>query len=102
MNRNTWFAIVRVTPVNGNTDLGGAIGAHVNVAYRAYDSEDFLEMVEESFKSYDFDVIEVDDIERGDDLTIVNSDNSEKLILLQRILDGDEFAWGTFHTYLAG
>jgi hypothetical protein len=101
MNRNTWCALVRVTAVNGNTDLGDATGAYVNVAYQALGEEDFVTIVEQSFKSFDFKVIEIEYIERGDDLFIANPDDSEKLILLNRILDGDEFAWGTFYTYLA-
>ncbi|MGZ3756024.1 MAG: hypothetical protein ACXVAY_20030 [Mucilaginibacter sp.] len=102
MNRrkNIWFALVEVTAENGNTDLGDAMGAFVNVAYQAFNKEDFLTIVEESFKSFDFKVIQVKTIERGDNLLITNPDNAEKLILLNRIKDGDEFAWGTFHTYL--
>ena len=99
--KNIWFALVEVTAENGNTDLGDAIGAFVNVAYRAFNKENFLSVVVESFKSFDFKVIEVNSIERGDNLLITNPDNAEKLILLNRIKDGDEFAWGAFHTYRA-
>jgi hypothetical protein len=100
MNKNIWFAIVRLEPVNGNPNLGDAIGAHVNVAYRALNKKDFLIIVAEHFKSVDLKVIKVDYIERGDKLSIGNPKKAEKLILLKRILDdSDEFAWGTFYTY---
>ena len=101
MNKNIWFALVRVETVNGNTDLGDAGGAYINVAYSAFNKDDFLIIVTESFESFDFKVIEVEYIEREDNLLIRNRDNAEKLKLLKRILDGDEFAWGTFHTYPA-
>jgi hypothetical protein len=100
MNKNVWFGLVTLEPINGNADLGNAIGAVVNVAYRAFDIDDFLIVVAQSFKSFDFKVIEIEDIENEDNLFIKNPDNAEKLKLLKQILDGDDFAWGTFHTYL--
>ena len=101
MNKNIWFALVRVEPVNGNTDLGNAIGAFVNVAYRAHSKKNFLDIVKESFTFYNFKVIDIEDVERGDKLSIVNPESAEKLILLKQILDGDDVSWGMFYRYLA-
>ena len=101
MNKNIWFALVRVEPVNGNSDLGNAIGAYVNVAYRAQNRNDFLVILKESFTSYDFNVLEVEEIEGVNELSIVNPESAEKLILLKQISHGDDIAWGTFYNYLA-
>ncbi|MCO5950614.1 S26 family signal peptidase [Mucilaginibacter flavidus] len=98
MNKDIWLGLLHVKTINGNNDLGHAIGAVVNVAYRALDREDFLIVAKESFESFDFDVLGFEEIERGD-LSVINADNAEKRNLLKRIAEGDEFAWGTFHTY---
>ena len=99
MEKNIWFGLIRVEAVNGNTDLGDAVGAYVNVAYLAKNKEDFLNTVEESFRTFDFKVLEIEDIERGDNLFLENPETAEKLVLLKQIIDGDSLAWGLFHTY---
>lgn len=90
---------MQVKPVNGNNDLGEAVGAYVNVAYPAIDKKDFLNIAKESLTSFDFQVVAIEDVEREDSLSIDNAGNAEKLELLKRVKNGDEFAWGTFHTY---
>ncbi len=99
MEENIWFGLIKVEAVNGNIDLGNAIGAYVNVAYLANNKEDFIKTLEKSFRSFDFKVLEIEDIERGDNLFIENPETAEKLVHLNQIRDGDSQAWGTFYTY---
>ena len=98
MNKNIWLGLLHVKTINGNNDLGGAIGAYVNVAYMALNRADFVIVAKESFESFDFKVLGFEEIERAG-LSVINADNAEKRKLLKRIAERDEFAWGTFHTY---
>ncbi len=99
MSKDIWMALVQVEPINDNRDLGEAKGAYVNVAYRATSKNQFVKALEESFTKYDFKVLEIDDVERADSLTIDNPDNAEKLLLLKEVESESEFSWGDFHTY---
>jgi len=95
MEKNIWHAIVQVRAINDNNDLKGAKGAYVNVAYKASSKKEFIKTLKESFTKYDFEVLEIDDVEA---LTINNADNPEKLSLLEETEEHD-FSWGDFHTY---
>ena len=52
------------------------------------------------FDAYDFELIEIDDIESEDSLTITEPETAEKLELFEVIQKKRvEFVWGQFHTY---
>lgn len=99
MKKDVWLAIIEVEPINDNMDLGEAKGAFVNVAYKASSKKAFIKAVKESFAEYDFKVLEIDEVERGDQITIDNPDNAEKLKLLKELQSESPFTWGDFHTY---
>lgn len=97
---NVWLALVEVETINNNIDLGDASGAFVNVAYRASSKEEFISSIVNSFNEYDFNVLEIDDIESYDQIQVDNPENSEKISLVKKITDESlEFTWGDFHTF---
>ena len=97
---NIWFAIVQIKPLKNNKRLKGADGAYVNVAYAAESQDDFIDKINLSFKENDFKVIEIDEIENKDTVSIDNPENAEKLELLNDIeVEKFDFSWGVFHTY---
>ena len=64
MNTNDiWFGLVEIKPINENTNLGGALGAYVNVAYKANSENEFIEKIRWSFYENDYDVLKIDDVE---------------------------------------
>jgi hypothetical protein len=99
MKKDVWLAIIEVAPINNNTDLGEAKGAFVNVAYKATSKVEFIKMVQESFNEFDFKVLQIDEVERGDQLTIDNPENAEKFTLLKALESETHFTWGDFYTY---
>lgn len=95
-----WFGLAHIQAINSNKQLDDAAGAFVNVMYKATSQEEFIKLVEHTFKERDFDVIEIEDIERADNLTIDNPENAEKLVLLEDVQSGlYDFSWGNFYTY---
>ncbi|WP_062053194.1 hypothetical protein [Aquimarina longa] len=97
---NNWLALVQVKPANDNDTLNGALGAFVNVAYRAWDINNLEDLISSTFKEQDYEVLNIEDIETENDLNIDNSEEAEKLELLKDIKEeGYSFSWGTFYTY---
>lgn len=94
---NIWFGLIEVKAVNGNSDLQGASGAFVNVAYKAIDENDFVKKVHETFNEYDFEIAVIEDVEN--ETTLDTTINTERLQLLNSIREGSEMAWGVFNTW---
>lgn len=95
-----WFAIIEVKAINENLSLDEAVGAYVNVAYLAYNENDFIERIQKTFSEKDFTVVEIDDIENQANLSIDNPDEAEKLELLRDIeVEGYDYSWGVYHTF---
>ena len=55
-----WFALVEIRALKGNDSLEGALGAFVNVAYKATSVNDLIERIKLSFKENNFEVYEID------------------------------------------
>lgn len=99
---NIWFALVEVRELPGFDLLDGALGAFVNVAYRAVSEKDLIVKLQDSFLEEGFTIFEVDDVEPLENITADYWENAEKLDLLRDVLEGElAYAWGVFHTYSA-
>lgn len=85
MKMDIWFALVQVEPINDNKDLGEAKGAYINVAYKAVSKDEFVKIVLNSFKEYNFNFLDFDEVEKAPELVIENIDDSEKILLLEKI-----------------
>ncbi len=97
---NIWFALVNVEVINGNNDLDDSEGAYVNVACVAENEKTFTSKVLEHFTKYDFQVLEIENIERFSIMNIRNHKTSEKLDLIKELeISKQDIVWGTFHTY---
>ncbi|WP_338762280.1 hypothetical protein WAF17_17300 [Bernardetia sp. ABR2-2B] len=97
---NIWFALVNVEVINGNNDLDDSEGAYVNIACIAENEKTFTSKVLEYFTKNDFQVLEIENIERFSIMNIRNRKTLEKLDLIQELeTSSQEVVWGTFHTY---
>ena len=74
-----WFGLVEVQPLKNNFDLQDASGAFVNVAYKATSKKHFVELIIETFKEYNFNVVEIEDIECYSHIEIDDKEESEKI-----------------------
>lgn len=62
-NKNIWIGLAHVKPNSGNTSLQDAIGAFVPSLALANNAEDFADKVTSLLEEYDFEVLELEDIE---------------------------------------
>lgn len=97
--KKIWFAIVGIKPLKGNKIISNSNGAHVNVACISDTKTNFKRKLQEIFKYHKCEIFQILDIETEDNLTIINKNNSEKIILMNEINEGYQFAWGTFYTF---
>ncbi|NQX83069.1 MAG: hypothetical protein HRT66_13905 [Flavobacteriaceae bacterium] len=97
---NIWLGLVEIKPKNDNTIIIKKSGAYVNVAYRANSEEEFIEKTKASFLENDYEILGLDYIENATNICVDNPDESEKIELLNDIIEGNyDFSWGVFHTY---
>lgn len=96
-----WISIVNIRSLKEGTkfEKEGSIGAWVKVAYKAWDKENLIALINNTFEEEGYEVIEVDDISSIDYTNSVN-DNEEFLELLNDITEKDySYSWGIFYTY---
>jgi len=94
-----WIGLAHVYPLPGNTALGGSNRAYVGVVGLASNADIFVRLVIEKCHEYDFEVIEVEDIEVFKDRCAkFNVDPSTKDIV-ESLDDENPFSFLTFHAY---
>lgn len=95
-----WLGLVEIRSKNLNTIIEDSLGAFVNVAYKAYSEDHFLSKIKDTFSEKEFEVLDVDDIETLENVTIDQDIEAEKIELINDILnEGYDFSWGVFHSY---
>lgn len=92
----TWIGLAQVKPRPGNEMLGIATGAFVPVLALARTQDDFVNKVVAKLESYDFDVVEIDDIELCK-ARFKQPDISNEIIALETLLSEDNPV--TLHTF---
>ncbi len=97
--RQCWIGLAHVKPKLGNNLLEGAIGAFVPILALADGIDNFLSITKKWLESYDFDVIEIEDIELFME-RLKNSDVEEELkAISEKLTDKDPVAMDTFQAY---
>lgn len=93
-----WIGIASVLPIEGNDDLGDALGATVNVLHWAVSANNFYTKVKKQLLQYGFQLTELTDLKPFN----FYEGNEYKDNLLERahyVLEQKELQWGTFYTY---
>jgi len=98
-NQKIWFALVGVKPTKGNDIIPNSAGAYANVACVSQSEDEFKNKLQENFKHHKFKIFEIEEIETEETMDIDDEENSEKILLLNEIKEGYQFAWGTFHLF---
>ncbi len=99
LSNQKWIGLAHVVPRPGNDTLSGAIGAIVSVVALAEDAEDFGQKLTVALNSYDFDVIEIEDVELVECRSHKFPAANEVLKLADAISDENPVVLGAFHTY---
>lgn len=95
-----WLGLVEIKPKNLNTVLENSLGAFVSVVYKAYSKDHFLSKIKGTFFEKDFEVLDIDDVETIENVTIDKDVEAEKIELINDVLnEGYDFSWGVFHIY---
>jgi hypothetical protein len=94
-----WIGLAHVRPLPGNDLLEGAMGAFVTVVALAYSQDDFLSQARSKLQSYEFEIVEIEDIEPWEVRT-KHFPVDEHIQGLVRSLGSDNrVLLGTFHDY---
>lgn len=93
-----WIGLATVIPREGNNDLGNAKSAAVNVLNWAKSEDDFKKRVTQQLFEYDYDLIELEDVE------IFDFENREKYKdglneIAMLVANHKSLQWGTFYTF---
>ena len=100
-NDRWWLAIANVRPRPDSDVLDGAPGAHVRVFGLARDEAEFRSGVERLLNALEFDVIEVDEVERLG-LSDFRERVTDDVFDTAKTLNSDTpVGYGTFYTYPA-
>jgi hypothetical protein len=95
-----WIGLAHVKPRRGNEILGTSSGAVVPVLALARDQADFVSKVIEKLESYDFDVVEIDDMESCSSRFEKCEISSEVKARAESLSKDNPVALHTFHTYV--
>jgi hypothetical protein len=94
-----WIGLAHVRPLPGNDLLEGAIGAFVTVVALARSEDDFVSQASYKLQSYEFEIVEIEDIEPWK-VRIEHFPVDEHIQGLVRSLGSDNrVLLGTFHEY---
>ena len=107
-NKGVWIGLAHVKPNTGNASLQGAIGAFVPSLALANDADEYAGKVTSLLEEYDFEVLELEDIEpfemrkKHTDVSIdveklaseINSDNPVLLDEFQAYDSLERNPWG--------
>jgi hypothetical protein len=98
-NYEAWIGLAHVRPQRGNDVLQGAMGAFVAVVALANSEDEFVNQVVKKLNSYDFDVIEIKDIElfrkRSESFNV----DQEVSSLVNSLTSKSPIALHKFHSY---
>ncbi len=97
--RQCWIGLAHVKPKVGNNLLEGALGAFVPILALAYGIDDYVAMTTIRLESYDFDVIEIKDIEPFVDRLRKLDVEDEIKALAKRLTDEDPIVMDSFQAY---
>lgn len=97
--KELWIGLVNVIPMPNNQTLPATKGAYVTVLMDASSYTDFFDEVESELLSYDYHVIEIEDVEKFE-IRKTKYILSEKLLALASETKGSgKIGLGDFHTY---
>lgn len=97
--KQCWIGLAHVRPKEGNNSLEGALGAFVPILALAYDIDDFVAITTMRLESYDFDVIEIEDVEPFMYRLSKSDVEDEIKVLAERLTDEDPIVMDTFQAY---
>jgi hypothetical protein len=97
--RQCWIGLAHVKPRAGNNLLNGAIGAFVPILAIAKGINDFISIATNWMESYDFDVIEIQDIEMFRDRICKSDVDDELKQLSENLTEQDPVAIDAFQAY---
>jgi hypothetical protein len=96
-----WTGIVHVSPRPGNDLLKGDLGAVVPVVGLADSESQFLSSLTGLFDKWQFDVVEIKDIEHCEEVESRIGVSEEIVNLAKNLTTNDPVGFGVFHTYRA-
>lgn len=93
----THIAMLTVKPMKGNSDLGNAVGATVNVLLLTENFETYKQEVVARMNDFGYEVIEIEDVEIFDPADKCGSKDLRKKAKL--LTSENPLLWGTFYTF---
>jgi hypothetical protein len=97
--RQCWIGLAHVRPKVGNNLLEGARGAFVPILALADGIDDFVAITTTRLEAYDFEVIEIEDIEPFKDRLSKSDVEDEIKALAERLSDEDPVVMDAFQAY---
>jgi hypothetical protein len=96
-----WIGRFDVRPKPGNTALGSAKGAVVNVVALARDEREYLRLVEEAMTEYDFEVLHHEDVATLARWTVANRLHPQLAGLANQLTEEFPIQFDEFQSYLS-
>ena len=97
--RQCWIGLAHVKPKVGNSLLEGALGAFVPILALAEGIDLFISMSTMWLESYDFEVIEIEDIEPFKERLMKSDVEDDLKALVEGLTDENPIAIDTFQAY---
>ncbi len=97
--RQCWIGLAHVRPKVGNNMLEGALGAFVPILALADGIDEFVSITTMRLESYDFDVIEIEDIELFEERLSKSDVEDEIKALADGLSDEDPVVMDFFQAY---
>lgn len=94
-----WFALVGLKTLKGNEMIPEHKGAYTRIACKLSDKKELQPFLNDIFKYYHFEVIDITDIQAEETLNLEDQENKITQELISEINKGRKFAWSTFHTW---
>ena len=94
-----WIGTAHVTPRPGNDLLEGAAGAFVPIVALAEDMTEFVSMITTLLDSYEFEVVEVEDIQRFEERLSTSSVEDDIRELADGLTPSEPIGMDTFQAY---
>jgi hypothetical protein len=94
-----WIGLAHVRPSLGNTALGNSAGAYVAAVGLADNADTFARLVSEKLHEYDFQVVEVEDIELFERRSAKYEVDPEVTNMAESLNTENPVALATFHAY---
>jgi len=99
MSKNVWIGLVNLVPNEGNDDLEGAKGAHVNILTFAEDEDDYRKLVKFAAYEHHYSVRKIKDIELFDKRTKTYQVEDSIKSLAEKVKETGKTYFGEFYVY---